>query len=157
GRVAWDELLQAIEEGSGRDLQWFYAQWFERTGAPEWQLSWRQVGDAVHGTIRQAEPCYRASLEVRAEGADGQSRAETVEVDGVATEFKLPVAFAVQSVALDPHYRVLRWTAELRAAVAEAGVAPPSAAEQELIAAEQELLAAIVAGNVDGLRELLAD
>lgn len=157
GRVTWDEWLQAVEKGCGRDLQWFFAQWFERTGAPEWHLSWRQVGDSVRGTITQEEPCYRASLEVRAEGGDGQSCIGTVEVDGVATQFTLPVAFAVQSVALDPHFRVLRWTPAFRAAVAQAGARPPSPAEQELVAAEERLLAAILAGDEAALRALLAD
>lgn len=131
-RVTWDEFLQAIERGAGRNLQWFYDQWFERTGAPEWQLSWLQEGETVRGEITQAQPYYRATLEVRAESREGQKQSLTVEVEGAKTEFTLPVKFAAQTVVLDPHFQVLRWTPEFRAAVAQASAQPPSAAEQEL-------------------------
>jgi aminopeptidase N len=118
-RVTWDEFLQAIERGAGRNLQWFYDQWFERTGVPEWQLSWRQEGETVRGEITQAQPYYRATLEVLAESREGQKQSVMVEVDGAKTEFTMPVKFVAQTVALDPHFQVLRWTPEYRAAVLE--------------------------------------
>jgi Peptidase family M1 domain len=118
-RVTWDEFLQAVERGAGRNLQWFYDQWFERTGVPEWQLSWRQEGETVRGEITQSQPYYRATLEVRAESSEGREQSLTVEVDGAKTEFTLPVKFVAQTVALDPHFQVLRWTPEYRAAVSE--------------------------------------
>jgi hypothetical protein len=117
-QVTWDEFLQSIERGAGRNLQWFYEQWFERTGVPEWQLSWRQEGAIVRGEITQAPPYYRATLEVQAESREGRKQSSTVEVDGAKTEFTLPVKFAAQTVMLDPHFQMLRWTPEYRAAVA---------------------------------------
>jgi Peptidase family M1 domain len=117
--VTWDEFLQAVERGADRNLQWFYDQWFERTGVPEWQLNWRQEGGTVRGEITQAPPYFRATLEVQAESRDGLKQSLMLEVDGAKTEFTLPVKFAAQTVALDPHFQVLRWTPEYRAAVSE--------------------------------------
>ncbi|HKC86222.1 MAG TPA: M1 family aminopeptidase, partial [Blastocatellia bacterium] len=117
--VTWDEFLQAVERGAGRNLKWFYDQWFERAGAPEWQLNWRQEGETLRGEITQAPPYYRATLEVQAESRDGLKQSLMVEVDGAKTEFTLPAPFAAQTVALDPHFQVLRWTPEYRAAVSE--------------------------------------
>lgn len=131
-RVTWDEFLQAIERGAGRDLQWFYEQWFERAGAPEWKLSWRQEGENVRGEITQAQPYYRATLEVQAQSPDGRKQSAMIEVDGAKTEFTLPVKFVARTVELDPNFQVLRWTPEYRAAVAPAYDRPLSAAEQEL-------------------------
>ncbi len=156
-RVTWDEFLKAIERGAGRDLKWFYDQWFERTGAPEWHLSWRQEGEMVRGEITQAQPYYRATLEVRAESRDGQKHRAMIEVDGAKTEFTLPVKFVAQTVALDPHFQVLRWTPEYRAAVAAASTKPLSAAEQELFNQEQALMEAIKRGDREALSRLLAD
>jgi aminopeptidase N len=150
-RVTWEEFLQAIASGAGQDLQWFYDQWFERTGAPEWQLDWRQQGDAVLGWITQEPPYYRAALEVVAAGADGQEQGTTVAVDGALTEFTLPLAFVAQTVALDPHFRVLRWTPEFRAAAAQ------EAAARELKHAARALAAAVEGGDRQALRELVAD
>ncbi len=155
-RVTWDEFLQSIERGAGRNLQWFYEQWFERTGAPEWQLSWRQEGETVRGEITQAQPYFRATLEVQAESSERQKQNLTVEVEGAKTEFTLPVKFVAQTVALDPHFQVLRWTPEYRAAVAPAPREPLPAAEQELFDQEQALMEALKRGDRETLSRLLA-
>src|SRR5262245_38807941 len=156
-RVTWDEFLQAVERGAGRNLQWFYEQWFERTGVPEWQLSWRQEGETVRGEITQAQPYFRATLEVRAESRDGQKQSSMIEVDGAKTEFTMPVKFAAQTVELDPHFQVLRWTPEYRAAVAAVSARPLSAAEQELFSQEQALVEAVKRGDRETLSRLIAD
>jgi len=33
--------------GTRTDLKWFFEQWFDRTGAPEWQVAWRQRDDGT--------------------------------------------------------------------------------------------------------------
>lgn len=111
-----NELWREIEAGAGRDLRWFYEQWFERTGAPDFQLTWRQEGRAVRGAITQAAPYYRATLQIEIQGEQDRRSLYTVKVSGARTEFRLPARFRVQSVTLDPHYLVLRWTPEYRAA-----------------------------------------
>ncbi|HKQ78125.1 MAG TPA: DUF4440 domain-containing protein [Blastocatellia bacterium] len=156
-RVTWDEFLRAVERGAGRNLQWFYDQWFERTGVPEWQLSWRQEGETLRGEITQAQPYYRATLEVRAESRDGQKQSAMIEVDGAKTEFTIPVKFVAQTVALDPQFEVLRWTPEYRAAVGPAYDRPLSAEELELFSQEQALVEAIKRGDRETLSRLLAD
>jgi hypothetical protein len=155
-RVTWDEFLQAIASGAEQDLQWFYDQWFDRSGVPDWQLTWNQEGQVVRGRITQSEPHYRASLDVLAEGG-GQRHVMTVAVAGDETEFAMPVQFAAQSVVLDPHFEVLRWTPEYRAATAR-GEAPPraSAAEQDLITAEQALVEAAQREDRKALGDLIA-
>jgi hypothetical protein len=111
--LTWNEFWHAIEAGAvGRDLKWFYEQWFERTGAPEWQLTWSQQGRRLRGAITQAAPYYRATLEVAVQGSEGQYLTHHVKVSGARTEFIMPVSFRAQSVTLDPHYLVLRWTPE---------------------------------------------
>jgi Peptidase family M1 domain/Domain of unknown function (DUF4440) len=157
-RVTWEEFLQAVERDTGRDLKWFYEQWFERTGVPEWQLSWRQDGDVVRGEITQTQPYYRATLEVQAESREGQKQIVSVEVDGARTEFALPLKFSAQSVVLDPHFQVLRWTPEYRAIIAQtpnAGPAPMSAAEEEVFNQEKALVEAVKRGDRAKLEQLL--
>jgi Peptidase family M1 domain len=112
--VTWDELKRAIENGAGMDLKWFFEQWFERTGAPDLRLTWEQDGDRVRGVISQPSPYYRASVEMRIIGDDGRRQAHAVEIRGPRTAFDWPVRFPVQSVLLDPHFLVLRWTPEYR-------------------------------------------
>jgi len=110
------ELWRAIERGAGRNLHWFFQQWFERRGAPEFQLTWKQEDHRVSGAITQAAPFYRATMEIELEGAAGQRLIHKIKVSGARTEFVLPVGFVVHSITLDPHYLVLRWTPEYHAA-----------------------------------------
>jgi aminopeptidase N len=114
-RIGWDEFLQAIEKGAGKDLKWFYEQWFERKGAPQWHASWKQEGNSVRGVITQAQPFYRVALEVLIEGDDYQTSAQTIELLGERTEFSFPVKFRARSLTIDPHFLVLNRTEQFRA------------------------------------------
>jgi len=109
--IGWNEFLRAVE--TGRNLQWFYEQWFERTGAPDYQLTWKQEGRIVSGKITQPSPFYRATLEVEIKGAN-RRLLKTVEVINGQTESNWSVPFKVESVTLDPNYKVLRWLPEFR-------------------------------------------
>ena len=115
-RITQKALWKAIEKRAGRNLGWFYEQWFERRGAPEFQLTWKQQDHKVSGVITQAAPYYRATIEVELEGTEGQRSIHRIKVSGARTGFVLPVKFRVHSITLDPHYLILRWTPEYHAA-----------------------------------------
>lgn len=111
--TSWQEFRRALEAGAGQDVRWFFEQWFERAGAPDYRLTWKQSGRRVRGTITQPAPHFRAALEVEVRGSR-RSLTKTVEVVGGRTEFNWAVPFEVSSVTLDPHYKVLRWLPEFR-------------------------------------------
>jgi len=77
--TSWQELQQTIETEAGQDVHWFFEQWFERTGAPDYQLDWKQEGRIVRGTISQPAPYYRATLEVEIKGAN-RRLLKTIEI-----------------------------------------------------------------------------
>lgn len=118
--IEWSEFLRAIETGAGRNLRWFFEQWFERKGAPEFQLTWRQKGRSLRGVITQTSPYYQAPLEIEARNNLGQRFIRTVRVRGMETPFSFPIHFRADSVTLDPRYLVLRWTPEYREAASAA-------------------------------------
>ncbi|HKR00536.1 MAG TPA: M1 family aminopeptidase [Pyrinomonadaceae bacterium] len=111
--TSWQEFQRAIEAGAGQDIRWFFEQWFERTGAPDYQLTWEQSGKVVRVVVRQPAPYYRANLEVELSGT-GRRLLKTVEIVGEQISFEWIVPFKVDSVVLDPHYKVLRWMPEFR-------------------------------------------
>ena len=112
--TSWQEFQQAVEAGAGKDVRWFFEQWFERAGAPDYQLTWKQEGKLVSGVITQASPYYQADLEIEAKNHQGRCLVRTVRVHGAKTTFSIPIGFHVESVTLDPHYLVLRWAQEYR-------------------------------------------
>ena len=111
--TSWQEFQQAVEVGAGQDIHWFFEQWFARTSAPDYQLTWNQKGRTVRGVIKQSAPYFRARLEVEITGS-GHRVLRTIEIVSGQTEFTWKAPFKVNSVILDPHYKVLRWLPEFR-------------------------------------------
>jgi len=111
--TSWAELRQTIEVKAGTDLQWFFAQWTEREGAPYFHLTWKRTADGIDATIAQPPPYFRATLTVAISGAKGEQANHVVMVDGAETPFRDAVPFPAQTVVVDPHYEVLRWVAGL--------------------------------------------
>ncbi|HKO45554.1 MAG TPA: hypothetical protein VJU84_19925 [Pyrinomonadaceae bacterium] len=122
--VTLKEFWREIEIRSDRNLGWFFTQWFKRKGAPEFQLDWKQKGRKVVGSVTQVAPYYRATMEVAVEGTGKRRSVHKITVNGARTDFVLPVKFSARSVMLDPHYNVLRWTPEYRAAAEAARKVP---------------------------------
>ena len=112
--IRWEEFLAAVQKSSSRDLHWFFSQWLERTGAPDWKIEWRQEGKIVRGAVTQSAPFYRSRLEVELRGANDERFTTTIEAVNARTEFSWPASFHVRSVIVDPHFRVLHWMPELR-------------------------------------------
>jgi aminopeptidase N len=119
--ISWEEFLQAIENGAGMSLKWFYDQWFERKGAPEWDVTWQQDGNTVRGAISQPSPYFRARVEILLEGDEYQASVQNVELQSARTEFSFPAKFRVRALTVDPHYLVLHRTPPLRALKAAMG------------------------------------
>ena len=144
--VTWDEFLQAVEKGAGKELKGFFAQWFEQTGAPDWQLMWKQEGKTLRGVVSQSPPFYRASLEVQIDGGEGRRVTRKIEISRAQTEFASEIDFPARSVTLDPRFLVLHWTPEYKAeamALAEYTNANRKRAEGKLDEAQKDFSLAL--------------
>lgn len=113
--LTWETFLAVIQRHAGVDLSWFYDQWFNRTGAPSWTVTWKQVGHTVRGTVHQDAPYYQATPELDLVGSQCRHETRTVRVVGAETPFQFSVDWTVDSVRLDPHFHVPHWTPEFRA------------------------------------------
>ncbi len=125
--ITWEEFLNVIATGAGQNLNWFYEEWFQRTGAPSWNVTWKQDGATLTGMIKQDAPFYQADLEIEVTGTKCERLTQTVLVKGAETKLSWQVPFPVKAVELDPHYLVLHSTAEYRAQAT--ALAPPLHAE----------------------------
>jgi hypothetical protein len=66
--MTWEEFVRSLETVTQQDLKWFFEQWFDRAGAPEWRVAWRQRDDGtVEGDITQEAPYYRANAAASAD------------------------------------------------------------------------------------------
>jgi hypothetical protein len=113
--ISWDEFLREIEKAAGKKLSWFYDQWFDRKGAPEWNTIWKQTGDSVKISIREESPYYRINnLEVEIISANSAISQKTITIDGERTEVVIPVDYRVREVKIDPYFKVLHWDKEYK-------------------------------------------
>jgi Peptidase family M1 domain len=111
--VSWDQFVSAVQSGAGKDLSWFFEQWYERKGVPQWQVEWQQQGEKVNLHVRQIAPHYLLTAEVVVEG-QGQQRKQIIRIKGEDTVIALKMPFAVTKLRLDPGFDIPRWTPENR-------------------------------------------
>jgi tetratricopeptide (TPR) repeat protein len=112
--VTWDEFVVELQRHSRRPLAPAIDAWFAAPGAPEYALEWRRAGGSIHGRILSFADAKPATLEVEVRFTDGRQQRRRVRVRQGPAAFRLPAGRGVAAVVLDPDYKVLRWTPELR-------------------------------------------
>lgn len=109
-RADFDEIALLFSEVAGRDLSWFFDQWFFRAGCPRIQVDHQQTGDDLTVTLRQThdgEP-YRLRVELLVRGAGDQTQRRTVDLHTTEAVKKIDCRFEVTEVIVDPGRKLLR-------------------------------------------------
>ena len=119
-RITWDDFLKEVSRGANRDLSWFYAQWFDRPGVPEWRVTTLGTGDAARSVVLQESPPYQISARVDIASTRCALRKTQVLLRDERTELpSMPATCGIRSFAIDPRYEIIHWTPELRREFAE--------------------------------------
>lgn len=112
---------KSIEQASGQDLRYFFIQWLESTGSPEFKLSYTvfrtQKGFRVVGKVTQDMDTFRMPVDLRIE-TEGNPEDKKVEVVGTSSEFSIDTFGRPRLVTLDPNHKILRFDSSMRVAVA---------------------------------------
>ena len=100
-----DDFRQVIEQVSGRDLKWFFAQWLHRGGNPEVEATWRHdpARKVVSVTVRQLQrgEAYHFTLDRDVVIGDERQR-HRIDVDDRSVTIALPAERAPSRIVLDP-------------------------------------------------------
>jgi hypothetical protein len=116
-----DDFHKIAESVSGQDLGYFFIQWIESSGAPEFKLEYTifrtQKGFRVMGKISQDLDTFRMPVGLRIE-TEGNPEEKRVEVVGTSSEFSVDTFGKPKNVVIDPSNHVLRYSANVRVAVA---------------------------------------
>jgi len=119
--VSTDDFRKAAEQISGRNLQGFFVQWIESSGAPEFKLDYtvfRTInGFRIMGKIAQDLDTFRMPVDLLIE-TEGNPETKQVEVVGTSSEFLVEAFGRPKKVTIDPNSRVLRYSNQMRTAVA---------------------------------------
>ncbi|HTT65561.1 MAG TPA: M1 family aminopeptidase [Bryobacteraceae bacterium] len=125
-RYSWksattEDFKNVAQEVSKQDLGYFFIQWIESSGAPEFKLEYTiyrtQKGFRVMGKVSQDMDTFRMPVDLKIE-TEGNPETKRVEVVGTSSEFTVDTFGKPKSVIIDPDQRVLRYSNQMRTAVA---------------------------------------
>src|SRR5713101_4031692 len=119
--VTTDSFKAATEKVSAQNLGYFFIQWIESSGAPEFKLEYTifrtQKGFRAMGKIAQDLDTFRMPVDLKIE-TEGNPEQKRIEVMGTSSEFSVDTFGKPKSILLDPDNRVLRYSNQMRVAVA---------------------------------------
>jgi len=125
-RYAWksastEDFKTVAQDVSKQDLGYFFIQWIESSGAPEFKLEYTifrtQKGFRVMGKVSQDLDTFRMPVDLKIE-TEGNPEEKRVEVVGTSSEFSVDTFGKPKNVIIDPDRRVLRFNNQIRTAVA---------------------------------------
>src|SRR5947209_5439195 len=119
--ISTDDFRKIAEQASGQNLQGFFIQWIESSGAPEFKTEYTvfrtQKGFRVMGKISQDLDTFRMPVDLKIE-TEGNPEEKRVEVVGTSSEFVIDTFGKPKSLGVDPNGRVQRFSPQLGTAVA---------------------------------------
>ncbi len=127
-KMAWNSATSAdfekiVSAVSKQDLQYFFVEWVESSGASEFKLDYTiyRLGDGkgfrVMGKVSQDKDTFRMPVEMLIE-TEGEPERKVIEVAGTASEFSVDTFGKPKRVVLDPDRKVLRIDDQIRVSVA---------------------------------------
>jgi hypothetical protein len=126
-KYAWQavstvDFRKMAEQISGQNLQYFFVQWLESSGAPEFKMDYTvfRVGDKgfrVMGKITQDLDTFQMPVDLKIE-TEGNPETKRIDVVGTSSEFSVDTFGKPKTVTIDPEGAVLRWNPAMRVAVA---------------------------------------
>jgi len=116
-----EDYRKVAEAHAGRDLRFFFIQWIESSGAPEFRNEYTvfrtKNGFRIMGKISQDLDTFRMPVEMRIE-TEGNPEMKSVEVVGTSSEYVVETFGRPRTVVIDPNSKVLRLSNAMRIAVA---------------------------------------
>jgi aminopeptidase N len=119
--VSTEEFRKVMEKASGQELRYFFIQWLESSGSPEFKLEYTvfrtQKGFRVVGKINQDLDTFRMPVDLRIE-TEGNPEDKKIEVTGTSSEFSVDTFGKPRKLTLDPNHVLLRLDPATSVAVA---------------------------------------
>ena len=115
--VTLDDLRKIAEQNSNQQLSWFFTQWLDSTGAPEFKNKYTvyrtQKGFRVVGEIQQDLDLFRMPVELKID-TDGKTETRRIEVEGTNSAYAVETFGKPRKISIDPGNEVLQNSQELQ-------------------------------------------
>ncbi|MBV8894669.1 MAG: peptidase M1 [Acidobacteria bacterium] len=115
-----DDFRGVAEKDYGDKLTWFFSQWLDSTGAPEfktkytvYRLGENNKGFRIVGQISQDLDLFRMPVELKID-TDGKTEDKRVEVEGTNSAFTVETFGKPRRIVIDPDDRVLKNSSDIK-------------------------------------------
>ncbi|MGH9493650.1 MAG: M1 family aminopeptidase [Candidatus Sulfotelmatobacter sp.] len=130
GKSATTDDFRAIaEKHYGEQLTWFFSQWLDSTGAPEFKLkytTYRLGGAAAQNPKEEKIPGFRVTGEISQDldlfrmpvtlriDTDGKTESKRIEVVGTNSPFSIETFGRPRRISIDPDHQVLTNSSDVK-------------------------------------------
>ncbi len=112
GEVTTQQFVDFVNRETGDDYGWFFLQWVESTGVPEFRLKYEVFklapgGFRIRGNIEQNLELFKMPMDILIE-TKGQAEEKALNFGGRSTPFNFEVETMPLRMVLDPKGKILR-------------------------------------------------
>ncbi|HET8827268.1 MAG TPA: M1 family aminopeptidase [Terriglobales bacterium] len=114
-----DDFRAVVEKDYGQKLTWFFSQWLDSTGAPEFKTKYtiyrlgNNKGFRVVGQIAQDLDLFRMPVELKID-TDGKTETKRVDVTGTDSPFSVDTFGRPRRISIDPQNWLLKNSPDIR-------------------------------------------
>ena len=123
-----DDFEKIAEQNYGDNLRWFFTQWIDSTGAPEFKLKYtvyrigggkpctdptKCTGFRIVGQVSQDLDLFRMPVDIKVD-TDGRSEDKKIDVVGTDSAFTVETFGRPRKITIDPDNHVLKNSADLK-------------------------------------------
>jgi predicted negative regulator of RcsB-dependent stress response len=124
-----DDFRTIAEKNYGEQLTWFFSQWLDSTGAPEFKVKYttyrlggaaatqpkeeKTPGFRVTGEIAQDLDLFRMPVDLKID-TDGRTEDKRIEVVGTNSPFSVETFGRPRRISVDPDHRVLTNSSDVK-------------------------------------------
>jgi tetratricopeptide (TPR) repeat protein len=117
--ASMDDFRAIAEKNYGEQLTWFFSQWLDSTGAPEFKVKYTvyrlgsNKGFRVTGQISQDLDLFRMPVNLKID-TDGKTEEKRIEVVGTNSAFTVETFGRPRRIAVDPDHHVLTNSSDVK-------------------------------------------
>jgi tetratricopeptide (TPR) repeat protein len=114
-----DDFRTVAEKNYGDQLTWFFSQWLDSTGAPEFKVKYTvyrlgtNKGFRVTGEINQDLDLFRMPVDLRID-TDGKTEDKRIEVVGTDSPLTVETFGRPRRISIDPNHHVLTNSSDVK-------------------------------------------
>jgi aminopeptidase N len=116
-----DDFEKLASQIAVENLRYFFAQWVEGTGVPEFTVDYQIIRTRsgkfrTRGTVKQTLDNLRMPVQLMLR-AEGDNQTTTTRIDGKSEDFDFESNGQPLEVVVDPNYKILRMSDDLRVSI----------------------------------------